>query len=431
MVGMGETYLAAFVLALGLGDALSGLVASIPQLGGALLQLATPAAVRRLRSHRRWVIVCAAVQGLSFLPLVIGAIVGRLPAAAVFLIATIYWASGMGAGAAWNAWMGRIVPPQVRSNYFAKRSRWAHLAVLCGVLASGLSLHFGGGKGEHLYMFALLFAGAGLARLVSSYYLAAQSEPPLQADDHQDLPILESIGRFRGGSGRVLLYMLCVQVGVYVAQPFFNPFMLNRLHLPYHQYMTLLAASFMAKYFSCPLLGRFAYRFGPRRLLWFGGLGIIPLAALWLVSDSFWYLLPMQLFAGAAWAAYELATLLLLFETVPGRERTSVLSVYNLGNAAAMSGGSLVGSMLLSGYGPDAAGYVAAFFVSTVARVLTVGLLRRVADVRLRPVPMITRPIAVRPSAGSIEGPVLPSLPDEELVAPPAATRSGPASPSG
>src|SRR5687768_14059639 len=46
MVGIGETYFAAFALALGTGKTFAGLVATLPMLAGAFLQLATPYAVR-------------------------------------------------------------------------------------------------------------------------------------------------------------------------------------------------------------------------------------------------------------------------------------------------------------------------------------------------------------------------------------------------
>src|SRR5947209_8123166 len=70
MVGIGETYFPAFVLALGMGEIAAGLVASIPLLVGAILQLVSPAAVSWLGSNRRWVIACVALQAASFLPLV-------------------------------------------------------------------------------------------------------------------------------------------------------------------------------------------------------------------------------------------------------------------------------------------------------------------------------------------------------------------------
>src|SRR3974390_1270792 len=70
MVGIGETYFPAFVLALGMGEIASGLIASIPLLLGPALQMVSPAAVLWLGSNRRWVIACVAIQAASFLPLV-------------------------------------------------------------------------------------------------------------------------------------------------------------------------------------------------------------------------------------------------------------------------------------------------------------------------------------------------------------------------
>ena len=46
MVGVGETYLPAFVLAVGLGELTAGLVGSVPLLAGGVLQMISPSAVR-------------------------------------------------------------------------------------------------------------------------------------------------------------------------------------------------------------------------------------------------------------------------------------------------------------------------------------------------------------------------------------------------
>jgi nitrate/nitrite transporter NarK len=70
MVGCGETYFSAFALALGLGPVAAGMVAAVPVLFGALLQLASPLAVARIGSNRRWVMVCTLVQACCFIPMV-------------------------------------------------------------------------------------------------------------------------------------------------------------------------------------------------------------------------------------------------------------------------------------------------------------------------------------------------------------------------
>ena len=71
MVGLGETYLPAFALAVGLGELVAGLVASVPLLAGGVLQTVSPWGIRRLGSHKRWVVLCATVQSLTFLPLLL------------------------------------------------------------------------------------------------------------------------------------------------------------------------------------------------------------------------------------------------------------------------------------------------------------------------------------------------------------------------
>ena len=64
---------------------------------------------------------------------------------------------------------------------------------------------------------------------------------------------------------------------------------------------------------------------------------------MWLAADSFAVLIAAQVLAGAIWAAYELATLLLFFETIPAEKRVGVLTAFNLANAAAIVLGSTIG----------------------------------------------------------------------------------------
>jgi len=80
MVGVSEMYFIPFVLALGVGEVSAGLFFTIPYLCGSVLQLLAPWGVSFLKSPRKWVLCCAIVQCLSFIPLIDGAIRGSLPA---------------------------------------------------------------------------------------------------------------------------------------------------------------------------------------------------------------------------------------------------------------------------------------------------------------------------------------------------------------
>src|SRR5258706_8931415 len=66
MVGLGETYFSAFALAIGTGQTFAGLLATLPQMAGALLQLASPWGVKKLGSPRRWIVMFDSLQPASF-----------------------------------------------------------------------------------------------------------------------------------------------------------------------------------------------------------------------------------------------------------------------------------------------------------------------------------------------------------------------------
>ena len=165
MVGLGETYLPAFVLAVGLGELTAGLIASVPLVAGGIMQTVSPAAIRALGSHKRWVVLCATVQALTFIPLLLAAWFGRISSVAVLVVAALYWAAGLATGPAWNTWIGSIVPPAVRSRFFAVRTRASQAAVFSGFLLGGLALHFASARNQVTTAFAGLFAVAGLCRL--------------------------------------------------------------------------------------------------------------------------------------------------------------------------------------------------------------------------------------------------------------------------
>lgn len=379
MVGGGELFLQAFVIALGHGEVFAGLVATVPVLVGSLLQLVSPQAVRVLQSHRRWVVCCSGLQAACFLPLIAASWEQSLSATMVLVIYSIYWAASLGTGPAWNTWQGTIIPRSIRARFFAKRSRLCQVTSLAGFLGAGFALEAGKAGGRAIDVFAIVFGVACLCRMLSTTCLALQSEPEPIPQDMRFLTLREQWRKFtRGRSGRLLVFAAAMQVGVYVAGPFFVPYMLKELDFRYTDYAVLIGASFVAKFAFLPAWGRLAHRYGARPLLWIGAVGIIPLAAGWVVSSNYWWLLSLQLLAGAAWGAYELALVLLFFETIPESERTSLLTLYNVANSTALVVGSVIGAGVLKWVGLGASGYLAVFAVSTLFRLLALILLRRV-----------------------------------------------------
>jgi MFS family permease len=88
-------------------------------------------------------------------------------------------------------------------------------------------------------------------------------------------------------------------------------------------------------------------------------------------------LLAVQMASGVAWGAYELATLLVFFDHIDARERTRVLSLFNLAVAIAVVIGAGCGSLLFHWLGPELPGYAVLFLVSSSLRVAGLVYLRR------------------------------------------------------
>lgn len=381
MVGIGECYLPAFALALGHGDVVSGLVATVPMLAGALIQLASPAAVGILDSHRRWIVLCAGLQALCFLPLVVSALAHEMDLVLLYAVASLYWGLGMSTGPAWTTWASSLVPSRMRPAFFANRARASQLALVVSLVGGGMILQVGKGRGAELGAYAVIFGIALLARGVSAAFLHSQREPEtLEVGETSISPAVISKHVRTGGHGRLLLFLLTFQAGVMVASPYFTPYWLAELELSYLEFTVLTATAFGARVLALPFLGRYVRRAGTRTVLWRAGLTISTFPVLWLVTDHFAWFVFLQVLSGVGWAAFELASLLSFFERIPPQGQTSVLTLYNLANATAVVTGSAIGGLLLRGFGEGPAGFVAIFVVSTVARVAMLGFLRRVPE---------------------------------------------------
>ncbi|MCA9172119.1 MAG: MFS transporter, partial [Planctomycetales bacterium] len=244
MVGIGETYLAALSLAAGLGGLVAGLITTVPVVGGSLLQMLSPWGVGYCKSYRRWVALSVGMQAVSLVWLTLMTHADRVNTWELFAVATLYWAGGLSAGPAWNAWVEHLVPRRIRPTYFAKRSRYCQIGVLAGTVAGGVLLRWQGAQ-YTVTTFAWLFGIAAVCRFASVTLLTAQSETPswMQREPRPSGSITNNwraIADWDHGTRSLVLYLMAMQTAVYISSPYFTPFMLRVLNLNYLQYMYLI-----------------------------------------------------------------------------------------------------------------------------------------------------------------------------------------------
>lgn len=409
MVGLGETYFSAFALAIGTGQTFAGLLATLPQLAGAMLQLAAPWGVKKLGSQRRWMVTFVSLQAVSMLLLPFASyFTGGVAGLLVFLAVTLYWGAGLATGPVWNTWIEEIVPRQMRTNYFACRARIGQFCTLLGFVAGGVALQLGKANAWVLTAFCGIFLIAAACRFGSAWCLSRQRDSRKGGLQERRVRIGHFFQKKHAKTagevgGRLVLYLLAVQMVVQISGPYFTPYMLKDLlgkdPLAYFNYVVLIGICFLGKVLAMPAWGRYAAKVGPKRLLLAGGIAIVPISGLWIFSGYFsgwqmrlpiyagyaqfdWiitgellYLWCVQLLSGVCWAAYELAMALMFFEAIPRQSRTSVLAIYNFGNALTLVVGSLIGAAIMTVMHESHEAYLTLFGLSSVLRLATLGLL--------------------------------------------------------
>ncbi len=413
MVGLGETYIAAYLLAKGYSAIAASLISTVPLLIGGLLQLLTPLLLPRMGSYKRWVVKTSFIQGLSLLVLASTAFLD-LSVYWIFLIVSLYWAGGMSTGPAWNSWMTELVPTDIQIRYFSFRSTVSSAFVFLGLVIGGILLHQKqADSSELLNMFFNIFAVAALCRFVSSFFLSQQTETELSRKTILNQS-LHNVFKNSLQQKNLLLFIFVFLFGVHFSSCFFNPFMLKELKLDFSNYMFLLASSFLAKMASQSLCHRLVSKLSLQRVFLISTLGIVPLPLIWIFDQSFYYLLFMQFVSGFMWGLYEVCIFLILFSRVPTEKRTATLSVYNLLQTSAMAFGSTIGAVVFNNVDHNA--YYSVFAISTALRFLSIAFF---PGFKIKPTDLksifVIKPSGERLSRGEVPQIILEDAPSHDV----------------
>lgn len=372
MIGAGETYLPAYSLSIGMGGIFAGILASMPIVSGAFLQLITPRGLQRVQSHKHWVVASSLLQALTFIPLIYFSATRAPDFWTLFFVLTLYWGSGFSSGLGWNYWMGRLVHVEEGHRFFSKRARISQFGTLIGLVGGGVALHNKVEIAPFSSMFTVIFIFAGACRLVSSFLLSSQYFDPQWTHEQPRLGLRDSWKVFWSNTSkrRFFFFLAPFQAAVFVSSPFVTPYFLAQIKLDYGTYMTAIGLLFVGKILALMLIERFRGQSSGLNLLMFGAGAIVPLPMFWLVSKHAYFIFGMQLLNGLAWAFVEVGLSLIFFSDIKQEEKVPVLTVYNLLNSLAIIIGTLLGAKILMVFGENTSTYYAVFVLGSLARAL-------------------------------------------------------------
>lgn len=393
MMGIGEGYLSAFAVFLQASPFYLGVLATAPAFVGSLGQLGMVHLGDRVLQRKPLVVVPAFLQALLWL------LVFLLPFTSdndprMLLVAAIPCvALGSAMQPFWYSWIGDLLDPEHRGDFFGRRGRIRTILQVSGLVAGGGILSLAGLLGHEEMGFATVFSLACGARLLSYGHLKSMEEPPYSPTrGGRAITLLKFLRRAQMMNfGRFTLYVAALQFAMSIAGPFFALFMLRDLRLSYAQFTAAAVAGMLMQAVTMHNWGIVADRFGNRRILALTG-GIIPILPLfWMVSPTFAGVLFVQAISGVVRAGFDLSTATFVLDSVvPALRARSVAYhtiIVNIGSfAGAMLGGwigvhlpesgSIMGVRLVSNL------YVL-FILSTLVRLLvTVRLLPLIHEVR-------------------------------------------------
>lgn len=343
-----------FALALGAGPLEIGMLAAIPSLGQ-LAQLPAIALVERLRRRRRITVVLATASRLLILAMALLPFVEppawRLPLLLGGQLAITLL--GAMAGCSFNSWVHQLLPVQTLGAFFARKLLWSTVVGSVGALAAGALVQYGP-FAERLQAFALVFAAAGIAGFVSSWYLTRVAEPPmLDALSNRSFTglLAEPFGHpeFR----RLLVFLAAWNFASSLAAPFLTVYLLQQLGYGLATVTMLWAASQAANALTLWLWGRLSDRLSNKSVLsvalpvYFASLfGIAFVATPGLGAGSLWVLYLIHVTMGVAGGGASLAIGNLGLKLAPRAQGTAFLAVAGLSGALAAALASLGGGAM-------------------------------------------------------------------------------------
>jgi len=401
----GGGVLTAWALHLGASPLVIGLLGALPV---ACNVLNLPAAwLTHVVGRKRLAVAAVGASRLAYVPLVAFPFIPLADATRLRLFIALVAVTAILAvigNNAWIAWMGDLVPAQVRGRFFGRRTMFLTLAGAISALAAGVALDTlspHGWKGETL---AGLAAVACLAGLVSIWLLRRQHEPAAVSANAEHGGWAALAACLGDRTVRPYLwYQLAWHAAVASVAGFISFHMLVNLRMGF----TLVAAHGVAvavvRIVAAPLWGRAVDRLGARPVLVLCSFGVAAVPAIWMLPTPEW-LWPIALEAlvsGVLWGGHGIASVDLSVALAPRRGRPFYLAAFatagGLGFAAASILAGLLASLLPAQFlllGLSWTAIHVLLLISALARTAAALLAVRIHEHNARGVPELLRTLA-------------------------------------
>jgi MFS family permease len=251
---------------------------------------------------------------------------------------------------AWLPWLTDLIPEDVRGRFLSRDQFFLHVGCLVSLACSAALL-----KGEsEPWRYAVIFVLSASAATASLAFLRLMPDiEPGEQLSHSNtrVPWREII--LYPPFLRLTLFTVLFQVAISSLAVFNVSFMKDRLGFGENEVLYLTTAYFVGVLVFLPLMGRLADRLGSKPLLRVG-------TALWFVHVVMWGMIAAGVLPGARWmvgvtilgaglagAAFNIAHVRLLMNTMPSMGRSHFFAFFSVITSGALAATPVIWGMIL------------------------------------------------------------------------------------
>lgn len=349
VVGLSESYFAAFALHKNVTTVESGILLSLPLIFAGLAQFFLQPYFKHLSIstfvQRSVLTQCFALIGLVGLSLTATSSSFYI----LFILFSIYWFGHFAIQPAWNRWISEIIPINDGHHFFSSRTRFSQIGVISGLALGGLLLHMNILNIEQNYLFLGIFALSVLCKLTVVYLFKKHIPSQIQLNISKEkmllalknyLPFFKSYTLFN--------------FSLYISSTFVAGYLILENKLSYFQYMIVMMALFVGKIIATFILNKAKNKLNflndPTKLMFLGALVAAPLPALWPFCKTVTEYSSLHLISGIAWGCWEVGLSLCFFKNIKPSEKIETISVYNYIAVITQVTGTALGAYLVKNH---------------------------------------------------------------------------------
>lgn len=243
--------------------------------------------------------------------------------------------------------------------------------MFAGLVTSGVLLFYAEPRGLELTTYVGIFVVGFILKLLSLYEIKQNHI------DYQLAPGTEERVRFRDflkrlkgtDQGKLISFLFFFYITIHFSAPYFNPYMLKILKFNYIEFMAITSVAYFGRVFMFKVLQRRAKSRHINTILIASTIGLSSTPLLWALGQNYWWIFGIEFISGCYWAGFELSTLLLYYEKIEDKERTSLITYITFLNTTGMVIGSILGALFMKYLPVSMDHYLTLFAASTVLRI--------------------------------------------------------------